>query len=126
YGMMPGGFVLASAINSAVTNRWVSPAGFEWFHFLLAATLGMTGAVVLTANLFTIFVVVVSLAYTLAGFGLFSYWDVAFPWVGCLFNFLVVGLAVYNEKLRVFDARTRALKVSLGGSLPGKRMADII
>lgn len=106
-GPMPGGYVIASLINSMLTNRWIDPVQWDNWSVLVACFLGVP-VVVAVGNLFWVYLIGCVVLYGIAAISFFTWQgilvNVSVP-VGAFLTSVMVSVMFRNkvrEKLMFF------------------------
>jgi class 3 adenylate cyclase/CHASE2 domain-containing sensor protein len=120
-GKIPGGFILASIINSILTGNHFKSLPFATLLIPTASVLGAALAVLLSA--FAAIFGGIFVALAVAGFGIwaFCHAGIVVPWVWTDLAFLFATSATALDKIRRFEAKSRRLRYALEGMIaPGK------
>ncbi|MEZ4742173.1 MAG: adenylate/guanylate cyclase domain-containing protein [Bdellovibrionota bacterium] len=126
-GPIPGGFILSAIINSTLTGEWLKPVGNEVVFILLAITF----AYVFTFSsnwffgiMFPIFIIPVLIVFS--GILSFSYLGYVCPWLYPSASASFLGIAIFYDKFRKVEVRSRQLKHALGLIVPRATLKSLI
>lgn len=125
-GQIPGGFILASTINSYLQNKWLTPvSGTEYYIFLFIVIATLLG---LTLNPYTFWpsIIGTGMVILIGGFAAFCYYDMIFPWLYSLTGLVFAGLSAHAIKMRSWVRETGKLKSALKGALPEAKIKELI
>jgi class 3 adenylate cyclase/CHASE2 domain-containing sensor protein len=126
FGHIPGGYVIASMINSVLTGNWLRPlVGGEALTVLLVAT-GLVLGVKCAALAFwtaLLALVVVALA---TGQYLFAAHGIVVPWLFPITGLIGAAVTVFAEKTRAGERKVQALRVALEGSVAEGDLKSIL
>lgn len=126
-GVMPGGFILLSVINSALSGKWISTAQYEMLYIFAAAVIAALCASLLNLAVgFVLAIVVVPLALGSIGVGLFSYHGFLFPWLYPSSASILTGLYVFYRRSKQEEIRSRQLTLALGQAVPPAMLQEIL
>ncbi len=115
FGPTPGGFVIATIINSLLTDSWIRPlTGGEFFIIILT----LIGALIpLNRSIlgFWFGLMGTTLVFIGASFAVFVYFSILVPWLFPLIGLWGGGLTIFAHKSRASERRVEALKSALDG-----------
>ncbi len=126
FGMLPGGYVHISMLNSLLTGDWLKPLeGGEGLIFLLAflgALIGMKLGVI------SFWVTLLALGATSVGASiyLFAYHGIVVPWLFPTAGFFGTAISVFAEKTRKGEKKVRAIRAALEGSVAPEELKHIL
>ena len=115
-GQISGGYYHAAVINSALTGKWLAPAGsWRFTGYFLFACLGVFLGVSLRHIFFA-----VSLSFSILGISalsllLFSFADQIFPWFLTATSFSIAAISSFAHRARVEELKSVRLKSALKG-----------
>jgi class 3 adenylate cyclase len=126
-GMMPGGFVVMSVINSTLNGKWLKTLEFAPVFILTITILTALAANFLTWVLafVTSIIIIPSLVFA-SGILLFSSGGYVVPWLSVSVAGTLTGLFIFYEKSKSAQIRTRELKLALGRAVPPAMLEEII
>src|SRR5690606_41178774 len=81
FGIMPGGFIMSSLVNSTVTGDWLTVSRWQNILPCLFAFIGTFFAINLSAVPFIASLFGGMLLITFAGLGSFAYFGLVVPWL---------------------------------------------
>lgn len=123
---VPGGLVVASLVNSVLTQTWVRPVDFGLAGMALCVLLGaMLGALLRPALFATAFMAVVAGAPLLSS-ALFANTGVLLFWTLPFAGLCVTALATFTDRLRLTMERYRVLRATLDGAVGPRRMPELM
>ncbi len=111
-GVMPGGLVIASLVNSVMTGDWLTPVGREEVFAGLGVLLGLVLALALSGRRFWTGFVAASVIVSCGGLAAFIYHGIVMPWHATLGGCLLTGCALTIEKLRVAELKAQSLRAA--------------
>ncbi|MCB9229589.1 MAG: SpoIIE family protein phosphatase [Deltaproteobacteria bacterium] len=111
FGYAPGGFFLASMINSVLTGNWLKSMGSGSLWMLLAATLGAISGATGGALLFWLYLTLGSIMIFLSGIIAFSSFGVIVPWLWILLSYFGSGILIFAEESRYTEKRAKKLQL---------------
>jgi len=121
FGFAPGGFVIASMLNSVLTGQWLKPlVGGEALIFALSFVGAFAG---MRCGALGFWLVLVSGIFGTLGLDayLFSYQSIVVPWMFPLTGFAGAALTVFAEKTRAGEKKAQILRTALEGAVaPGE------
>ena len=123
-GRLPGGFVLASLLNSCVNNTWIiNVSDYKILTNISLAVVGFVATSLLPPLYSFVFIVTFSLACAFFGLLSFAYFGVEFAWLeGCI-SFLISSLWMSGFRYWSYSNGMRRLRASFGGLVPNSRMS---
>jgi class 3 adenylate cyclase len=116
-GDLPGGFLVASSINSVLTGEWLKPVAGGDALVILLALLGVVLGVNFGVAAFWVTLVGGVATGVLASLALFAYVGVIVPWLFPLAAFIGAGVTVFAEKTRIGEKKVLALRQALEGAV---------
>ncbi len=125
-GRMPGGFLLATMMNSILTGRWITTVGTSP---LLHAAITLAGAALgsfLGALVFWPVFLATVLGLVGAGLLTFAYFGLALPWALAVLALSGAALNAYALATARRVRETRRLKDALKGNVPEARLKAIL
>jgi class 3 adenylate cyclase len=126
YGLRPGGIVIASLVNSALTGEWLKKVTHTEIYIILAA---LGGAFLgLSMSTFWFFFALFAIGGSMLGGDiiLFSFAGLITPWLPVTFGFMASGIFAFAIKARANEQQSRILSMSLAGLLPEQRLRALI
>ncbi|MFK7873897.1 MAG: adenylate/guanylate cyclase domain-containing protein [Oligoflexales bacterium] len=125
-GRQPLGFVLASLLNSALNEKWLSVWSLSLWLTLLATLLG--GGVGLLQNKVALWGMSFALAVTSVGMAIFIFcwFGVIFPWLSWVPLFLLAVLFVASHRGLEQQRTALGLEAALGGLVPNQALRELI
>ena len=125
-GLVPGGLVPTSAINSVLTGNYLRKVDFNVLIALAFALL----AVLLAQRLppFALGIAIMGLVTLTCVLGIlgFCYLDLMLPWFESSMTLGLAGSFAFMEKLRRFQQRAERLRLTLGQGVSEVRLHDMI
>ncbi len=126
YGHQPGGFIIASMINSVLTGQWIKTLkGTEFFIFFFAlfgAFLGMR----MRSSYFWMSLIGGFAVWFLVSAYAFSWHSIEIAWLFPAVAFFGAGISVFAEKTRVGEKKVQALKHAFEGAVAPNDLKDIL
>ncbi len=124
-GTMPGGFVMAEVANSVLTGKWLRPVGLEPLFLLLGCILGMFLALRLNAIPFALALMGAELLFVGTGIAAFCFYGLLLPWAFPALGLALSSSAVFAEKTRIAEKKSRYLRFSLEGMIGPKKLNEM-
>jgi class 3 adenylate cyclase len=126
-GMMPGGFIVMSIINSTLTGDWLKPVNYA-FMIIFAVTIltAVTAHYLNWALAFVTSIILTPLLISIGGMLLFAYGGYIVPWLHPAVAGALTGLFIFYEKSKSAEIKTRQLKLALGHAVPPAMLQEII
>ncbi len=126
FGNVPGGFLIATMLNSVLTGQWLKPLSYGESVIGLAVLAGMVLALQCGTALFWVALV----GSLLAGIGVslyaFAFLGVVIPWLLPSIGFLGAGISVFAAKMRASERKSMVLRQALEGSIPEGDLQTIL
>lgn len=126
FGEIPGGYVLASMLNSVLTGQWLKPLVAGEILIVAASLMGGFLGASLGAGLFWLAFTLGALALVSAAFGLFAYEAIIVPWLMPLFAYLGAGITVFAKKTLASEKKVRMLRYALEGAVGPDELTSIL
>lgn len=126
YGTIPGGYVIASMLNSVLTGQWLKPIDGAEVLILLFALLGAYMGMRLRATAFWLGLIGVCASSMLVALYLFSWHTIAIAWLFPLTALVGSAISVFAEKTRAGEKKVQALKHALEGAVAPTELKDIL
>jgi class 3 adenylate cyclase len=121
-GLMPGGFIVAAALNSVLTKRWLRPVGGDALFIVGGCALGLLVAALLSGLPLALAALALLALELATGLGSFAYWGLLVPWLLPIVGTGVTLVAVTLDRLRNEAATAQRLREQLGGTMPTGRI----
>lgn len=102
-GYVPGGFFIASVINSIITGRWIDQLKFPSLQIMVCTFFGLFLALFLSTSIFWISLLIFLLIILVGGVATFVYLDLETAWWWGSLCFLTVSIAVFTYKSIFFE-----------------------
>lgn len=118
FGYAPGGFVIASMLNSVLTGQWLKPLSYGESLIVAAVLLGAFLALRCGTVLFWVALTGTFVSGLCASLFLFAFQSVVLPWLMPAVGFLGSGIAVFAAKMRASERKALILRQALEGSVP--------
>ncbi|MCB0403937.1 MAG: adenylate/guanylate cyclase domain-containing protein, partial [Bdellovibrionales bacterium] len=125
-GIMPGGFLAAAVINSALSKQWISQAPFQWLLLLLAGIAGIWVGANLRGGRFWLTCIGGTAAIALGGMGLFCYASHLTPWFTSGLTYAAVGISRFAIRMRRVEKNLRLTKDFLDGLVPHDKLQQLL
>jgi class 3 adenylate cyclase len=126
FGAIPGGYVIATMLNSVATGQWLRPLAYTEVIIGAAAALGV--AVAIHAGIVTFWLWLAG--GLLVGFTsilyAFSFHGVVMPWLFMLTGYAGAALTLFAEKTRVGEKKSQMLRNALEGSVAPDDLKTIL
>lgn len=126
FGSTPGGMVIASILNSVLTQNWLKPVSGGEMMIMLAAFLGALVGMKLGVIAFWLAMDGVALLIVAASIYLFSVHGVVVPWLFPVTGFVCSALTVFAEKVRKGEKKVQVLRAALEGSVAPDELKNIL
>lgn len=126
HGTVPGGFVIASMLNSVLTGQWLKPLDGSEIIILLFALLGAYMGMRLRASSFWATLLALCTLNVVVAVYLFSWHAIAIAWLFPLTALAGTAISVFAEKTRVGEKKIQALKQALDGAVAPAELKDIL
>lgn len=126
FGLIHGGFVVISLINSVLTGQWITTFAHGWALLLVSVLLGLFIAVRTIGISFGISFVAIPVGMILAGLASFSYLGIKVPWFSCATSFIVTSLSIFISKLTAQENRARRIREALEGVVSPSSLTRIL
>jgi class 3 adenylate cyclase len=126
YGRVPGVFFLASAANSVLTGRWITPDTWGWVWIVMTTILGALVGNYLPRRLVWASLPLGAALILTAGLVAFSHLGSELPWLHALAAFLLPALFLLLERARRTEKTLRRLRDSLDGRLSARQLAQLL
>jgi class 3 adenylate cyclase len=126
FGTMPAGFVIASMLNSVLTQNWLKPIAGGEAMIVLFAFLGAFIAMRLGVIAFWVAVDLIALGTVALSIYLLSFHGVVVPWLFPVIGFVFSALTVFAEKMRKGEKKVQALRAALEGSVAPDDLKHIL
>ena len=110
FGYIPGGLIVASAINSVLTGEWLYKMDAKWLPLFACFFGGILGLFSSTLA-FWICSIVIFVLFVCLGVLFFSYLGVAIPWLYSAMGFLGTGVMVFAERSRYSEVQASMLEL---------------
>lgn len=106
-GNVPGGFILAAVINSAITGQWIQSVGYEWYFIVLVTAIGT--AIALLRGI-TLWIMIFVTPVMIAGGSLaaFIYSGQHYPWPIYVMQIFTTSVLVFTQRSRFETKREQA------------------
>lgn len=116
FGTYPGGYVIASLVNSVLTGNWLMNLPFEWMVPLAAGT--FTTVLLSVASGYSFWVLVFGCIgiIIIAGLVTFSYVGIAIPWLFSSLSFFLASFVGFATNAR--EILRRRMEGVAGTSIP--------
>ena len=125
-GKIPGGYLVTSVANSALTGNWIREISGGFALSLLSILLGVGLAGLLSARWFWSVSVLTSAVACVVSLASFAYLSLTLPWLTCLSCLWVGGIGVYAERSRILEARGSMLRQALTGVVAPDLLDEIL
>jgi signal transduction histidine kinase len=111
FGPQPGGYLIVSAINSVLQDRWIRPVPIAWLLPFLAAAGGITSALWLGVLPFFQAMGILLVGLPSIGILSFAFLGRELPWLFASSAYAVSAIAVFAVRARLEELRARRLHV---------------
>ncbi len=118
FGRIPGGYWIASVLNSSLSHRWLRPVPWPAVSLFTACAFGAAVGLVVHTLSFWSLMVTGLLGFLTFGLAGFSWLGLATPWLACVTGFGTAGLLTFFLGHRRREAEWELLQVCLEGALP--------
>ncbi len=125
-GKIPGGQVIVSTINSALTGQWIRAWEYKWLVALVFSLASSIAAIVLGPLFFSICFIGLNALLVFSGLTLFAFYSINFDWFTVCAAVNFTSIASFLAKMRSFEKRAMSLKISLGASLPHMKLKSFL
>jgi class 3 adenylate cyclase/CHASE2 domain-containing sensor protein len=125
-GLMPGGFIVAAQLNSVLTGNWIQPVGSRFFLMFGASVLAFCLAILLRHSLFWLAFLGALVAGVSSCVMAFTHLGMSMPWFYPAISYLVIGIAVFSERLKHYEKQASTLRSSLGRAISKQRLDEIL
>ena len=113
FGLMPGGYLIVSLINSALRGAYLRPLTTPSIAILLFALVGMAVGAYCGARSFWTLLTIMAVLDVVGGIAAFSVCGILLPWAQCAFSTILVAVAVYAERGRIDNLKKVRLDAEL-------------
>lgn len=125
-GRIPGGFVVASVINSVVTGQWLTPISNDWIVGTLLIGLATILGVLSGPVAFWPFFVGILVFLTASPLLAFSYFSVTVAWFYPVIAVVFAALSAYAARISWWMLENRRLRNALKGTIPESKLQAIL
>lgn len=125
-GRWPGGFLIASLVNSALSGNWIRYADAGVLGIVIAAGLAAAAGHAFGALLFLAALLVGLGVIALTGLVFFTHLGIATDWVFLAFAFATSGILTFADKSRRHEKVAARAREALSGLVPPGRLDQII
>jgi class 3 adenylate cyclase/CHASE2 domain-containing sensor protein len=126
FGHQPGGYIIASMLNSVLTGQWIKTLkGTEFFVFIFAflgAFIGMR----MRSSFFWMSMIGGFVVWFIVSAYAFSWHSIEMAWFFPAAAFFSAGITVFAEKTRVSEKKVQALKHALEGAVAPNELKNIL
>ncbi len=126
FGYTPGGFVIATMLNSVLTGQWLKPLAYGESLIALAVVVGVVVAVKCAATTFWIAMLGGLLGGILMSIYGFAYMSLVIPWLFPAVGYVGAALTVFAEKNRRSERKVQLLRLALEGSVNADDLKAIL
>ena len=125
-GHIPGGFVIASLLNSILEKSWLKPIGQPFLLIAAGAFSAAMLASLLNPLWFALASILLLCGVAAAGTLTFAYFGFVFEWLLSCAAIVASGGIVFWDRMRVGEAKASYLRNSLSGALPEQELQAIL
>lgn len=126
FGKVPGGFVVASMLNSVLTRQWIRTANFQPLLLLLVCLSGGLVGCLLCGRGFWLAALSTTVGISALGNALFSWASIETDWLFLSFGHFLAAAAVFAERSRLIERRTRRMRTALDGLVPPQQLLAMV
>ncbi len=125
-GSIPGGFVLAEVVNSALNGTWVTLIGGELAYLALACMIGcFLGWALAGFWIWPVLLLIESLLF-LSGYYAFKFYTFHLPWAFPAIGVFFGGAVLFAEKSRLMAASAKVVQISLEGMVGPDKLKQLL
>ncbi len=125
-GKMPGGFIIASMINSVITKNWIRPARHGIVWLFVSVLIGALCVFYLQARMFWIVEIFVNIAIMWVGLIAFTYFNVQVPWLFSILCFSTCSLVLFAKRSWVSEEKSLKLRDAFEGNIPPEHLDKVL
>ena len=126
FGHQPGGYIIASMLNSVLTGQWVKTLkGTEVFIFVFALFGAFIGMRMRSTYFWMSLIGGFAFWFLISAYA-FSWHSIEVAWLFPATAFFGAGITVFAEKTRVSEKKVQALKHALEGAVAPNDLKDIL
>ena len=125
YGEVPGGLVLASIANSALTGQYIKPLGNKFILTLVSSISAAAIGVFLPSALSAAALILVPSLSILSCLLLFSFASISVPWLYPFFAFVLIYIPILIYRFVLKERSIRSLNIMLEGMVDEKKIKEL-